>query len=198
MLKVGLTGSIATGKTTVLARIAALGIPVFSADEAVHRLYAGRAAAPIEQLFPGVVTGGVVDRNKLSAELLRTPARLAELEALVHPLVREEVAAFFAAAERGGATIAVVDVPLLFERGFDYGLDVIIVTAVDEAIQRARALARPGMSEAKLAAILARQLPQAEKKVRADHVIDTSGSLESTASAITALIEKLQADPRAA
>jgi dephospho-CoA kinase len=198
MLKVGLTGSIATGKTTVLNHIAALGIPVFSSDEAVHRLYAGAAVAPIERLFPGVTDKGVVDREKLSAKLLKAPERLTELEALVHPMVRNEVAYFFKAAEGRGAKIAVVDVPLLFERGFDYGLDAVIVTAVDEAIQKERAMARPGMTVEKLTAILARQMPQDDKKARADFVIDTSGSLESTRGVITALIESLKADPRAA
>jgi dephospho-CoA kinase len=198
VLRIGLTGSIATGKTTVLNHIASQGIPVFSSDEAVHRLYAGAAAAPIERLFPGVTDKGVVDREKLSAELLAHPERLTELEALVHPMVRNEVAYFFKAEEGRGAKLAVVDVPLLFERGFDYGLDAIIVTAVDEATQRERAMARPGMTVEKLTAILARQMPQAEKKARADYVIDTSGSIESTQGAITALLERLKADPRAA
>jgi len=197
VLKIGLTGSIATGKSTVLNHIAALGIPVFSSDEAVHRLYAGAAVEPIERLFPGVTAAGRVDRDRLSAELLKAPTRLAELEALVHPMVRNEVTYFFKAEEGRGAPLAVVDVPLLFERGFDYGLDAVIVTTVDEAIQRERALARPGMSVEKLDAILARQMPQADKRARADHVIDTSGSIESTQGAITALMARLKADPRA-
>jgi dephospho-CoA kinase len=198
VLRIGLTGSIATGKTTVLNHVARMGIPVFSSDEAVHRLYAGAAVAPIERLFPGVTTAGGIDREKLSAELLKAPERLTELEALVHPMVRNEVAYFFKTEEGRGAKIAVVDVPLLFERGFDYGLDAVVVTAVDEAIQKERAMARPGMTVEKLTAILARQMPQDEKKSRADYVIDTGGSLESTEGAITALIEKLRADPRAA
>ena len=193
MLRIGLTGSIATGKSTVLAMFEDLGIPVFSSDDAVHRLYAGRAAPELDRLFPGVARDGVVDRTELSRRLLATPERLAEIEAVVHPMVRDEVARFFDAAEQEGAPLAVADVPLLFERGFDYGLDAVIVTVVDESVQRERALARPGMSVEKLDAILARQMPQADKKRRADHVIDTSISIEATRRAVEALVENLKA-----
>ncbi len=193
MLKLGLTGSIATGKSTVLAAIAALGIPTFSADEAVHRLYDGGAAVqPVGAAFPGVVVDNRVDRARLSAELLATPARLQELEAIVHPLVRAEIRQFLAKAERQGAALAVVDIPLLYENGVDWGLDAVIVTAVDAAEQHRRALARPGMSVEKLDAILARQLPQAEKIRRADHVIDTSGTIAETGEQVRALIAALQ------
>lgn len=193
MLRIGLTGSIATGKSTVLAMFEDLGIPVFSSDDAVHRLYAGRAAPELDRLFPGVARDGVVDRTELSRRLLAAPERLAEVEAVVHPMVRDEVARFFDAAEQEGAPLAVADVPLLFERGFDYGLDAVIVTVVDESVQRERALARPGMSVEKLDAILARQMPQADKKRRADHVVDTSTSIEATRRAVEALVEKLKA-----
>lgn len=193
MLRIGLTGSIATGKSTVLAMFEDLGIPVFSSDDAVHRLYAGRAAPELDRLFPGVARDGVVDRAELSRRLLAAPERLAEIEAVVHPMVRDEVARFFDAAEQEGAPLAVADVPLLFERGFDYGLDAVIVTVVDESVQRERALARPGMSVEKLDAILARQMPQADKKRRADHVVDTSTSIEATRRAVEALVEKLKA-----
>ncbi len=193
MLRIGLTGSIATGKSTVLAVFAASGIPTFSSDEAVHRLYEGAAVEPIEQLFPGVTTGGKVDRERLAKQVLGAPDKLRQLEALVHPLVRAEIADFFARAEHDGAPLAVVDVPLLFENGFDYGLDVIVVTAVDVAEQRRRALARPGMTVEKLDAILARQMPQAEKKRRATHVIDTGASMEKTQSDVRSLIEQLKA-----
>lgn len=192
MLRVGLTGSIATGKSTVLDVFSHEHIPTFSSDEAVHRLYEGKAVAPIERLFPGVTTDGKVDRTKLAQEVLGKPEKLRDLEALVHPLVRGEIAYFFKQAEGRGAPFAVVDVPLLFENGFDFGLDAIIVTVVDEAEQRRRALARPGMTVEKLAAILARQMPQAEKKRRATYVIDTSGSIEKTQSDVRALIEKLK------
>jgi dephospho-CoA kinase len=197
MLKLGLTGSIATGKTTVLNAIAALGVPTFSSDEAVHRLYDGGAAvAPVGAAFPGVVVDNRIDRSRLSAQLLAAPERLQELEAIVHPLVRAEIQRFVKDAEAGGAELAVVDIPLLYENGVDWGFDAVIVTAVDAAEQRRRALARPGMSVEKLDAILARQLPQAEKIRRADHVIDTSGPIAETEVAVEALIAKLQDEAR--
>jgi dephospho-CoA kinase len=197
MLKVGLTGSIATGKSTVLDYMASLGIPTVSSDAIVHRLYAGPAAQQIETLFPGVTNRGVVDREKLSAELLAHPEKLTELEALVHPLVRNEIAYFFKAADGRGDALAVADIPLLYERGFDYGLDAVIVTAVDPNIQRERAMARPGMTVEKLDAILARQLPQAEKKRRATYVIDTAGSIDATQRAVKLLVDKLKANQQA-
>jgi dephospho-CoA kinase len=191
MLKLGLTGSIATGKSTVLAQFAELGVPVFSSDEAVHALYEGEAVAPVEAAFPGISHSGRIDRQALSALLLGHPERIAQLEAIVHPLVRKRMAAFLADAEASGAPLAVIDVPLLFETGHDYGVDKVAVTVVDEAEQKRRALARPGMSVEKLAAILARQMPQAEKRKRADYVIDTSGSIESTRVTVRALAEAL-------
>lgn len=197
MLKVGLTGSIATGKSTVLDYMASLGIPTISSDAIVHKLYAGPAAQAIEHAFPGVTTNGMVDRARLSAQLVAHPEKLTELEAIVHPLVRNEIAYFFKAAEGRGEPIAVADIPLLYEGGFDYGLDAVIVTAVDPAIQRERALARPGMTEEKLEAILARQLPQAEKKRRATYVVDTAGPIDETLRAVKGLVEKLMANQQA-
>lgn len=188
MLRLGLTGSIATGKSTALARFASHGVPVFSADAAVHELYQGPGVAVVETLFPGVTRNGQVDRAALSAALLKAPGRLSELEAAIHPLVRRRLAEFLAEAEVNGAKLAVVDIPLLYETGFDYGLDKVAVTFCDEATQRRRALARPGMSVEKLDAILARQLSQAEKKRRADYLIDTSGTIEDTYATIDAII----------
>lgn len=180
MLKLGLTGSIATGKSTVLKLLAEHGIPTFSSDEAVHELYAGEAVGPVDALFPGVGAGGSIDRAELSRRLLAEPSRLRELEAVVHPLVRARIAKFLAEAEASGSDIAVVDIPLLYEGGHDWGLDAVIVTVVDAAGQRRRALARPGMTDEKLDAILARQMPQAEKIARADYVIDTGKSMKDT------------------
>lgn len=191
MLKLGLTGSIATGKSTVLAAFAALGEPVFSSDAAVHELYAGKAVAPVGTAFPGVVRAGQIDRVALSAALVADPKRLAELEQIVHPLVRQRIAAFLKAAEATGAPLAVVDIPLLFEGGHDYGLDKVAVTVCDEAIQRRRALARPGMTVEKLETILARQLPQAEKRKRADYIFDTSGPIEATEAEVKALVDRI-------
>jgi dephospho-CoA kinase len=191
MLKLGLTGSIATGKSTVLAMFATLGVPVFSSDEAVHRLYAGEAVAPIGEAFPGAVRDGQVDRAALSAHLVANPGDLARLEAIVHPLVRREIAAFIERTEASGAPLAVIDVPLLFETGYDYGFDAVVVTAADDTIVRQRALARPGMTVEKLSTVLARQLPQAEKVRRADYVLDTSGTIRATEAAVRALVERL-------
>ena len=191
MLKLGLTGSIATGKSTVLKTFAELGVPVFSADDVVHELYRAEAVAPIEAAFPGTTHDGEVDRAALSQRLVAEPGRIKELEAIVHPLVRGRVQKFLADTEATGEPLAVVDVPLLFETGFDYGLDQVAVTTVDDVTQVQRALARPGMNVEKLDAILARQLPQAEKLKRADYVFDTSGSLADTRNAVAALVEQL-------
>ena len=192
MIRLGLTGSIATGKSTVLAAFADLGIPVFSADEAVHRLYSGRAVEPVEQLFPGVARAGSIDRAALSRILIAHPERIAELEAVVHPLVREEVRGFLDDAEQAGAALGVVDIPLLFESGFDYGLDAVAVTEAPMDVLRRRALGRPGMSVEKLDTILARQLPQEEKRKRADYRIDTSGTPEQARAQVGKLVAHLR------
>lgn len=192
MLKLGLTGSIATGKSTALKALADLGIPTFSSDEAVHELYRGAAVAPVEAAFPGVSVDGVIDREKLSRHLIGHPLRLKQLEAIVHPLVRARIRSFLADAAARGEPMAVVDIPLLFENGVDWGLDAIVVTVVDEAEQRRRALARPGMTVEKLEAILARQMPQAEKVKRATYIIDTSGTIAATQQAIAELVQRLE------
>ncbi len=193
MLKLGLTGSIAAGKSTVLSAFAALGIPTFSSDEAVHALYRGEAVAPVEAAFPGVSRNGEIDRTALSAILVAHPEQLGILEAIVHPLVRAKIARFLADNEAAGAELAVVDIPLLYERGIDWGFDKVLVVAVDPATQRIRALARPGMSVEKLEAILARQMPQAEKLKRADLVIRTDGTLDDTRRQVLELVTRLKA-----
>ncbi len=191
MFALGLTGSIATGKSTVLSMFAALGVPVFSADAAVHALYRGAAVPVVAELFPAIVHKGEIDRQALGKLVLNDPAALERLEKAVHPLVRARLAAFLAEAESTGAPLAVVDIPLLFESGHDYGLDAVAVTAAAPETARARARARPGMDGEKLDAILARQLPQAEKLQRADYVIDTGGPLEATRAAVAALVATL-------
>lgn len=191
MLRVGLTGSIATGKSTVLGMLRGKDIPTISSDDVVHELYQGPAVEPVEALFPGVTTQGRIDRRALAARLVASPGRLPELEAVVHPLVRREIEAFFAEAEARGEQIAVAEIPLLYEGGFDYGLDAVVVVVVDPALQRKRVLARAGMSVEKLEAILARQIPQAEKERRADYVVDTSRSLEATENAINRIVADL-------
>lgn len=197
MFKLGLTGSIATGKSTVLAAFDAQGVPTFSADEAVHELYAGEAVAPIEAEFRGVSHGGNIDRAELARRLIGKPERLKALEAIVHPLVRQKIAQFLAGAEAQGADLAVVEIPLLYENGVDWGFDAVAVTAVGADEQRRRALARPGMSVEKLDAILARQMPQAEKLKRADYAIDTSVSIAETGAAVAALVARLRRENRA-
>lgn len=193
MWRIGLTGSIATGKSTILRAFADLGVPVFSADQAVAELYQGEAVAPVEALFPGVTTAGGIDRTLLSQRLAADPAAFQRLEAVVHPLVRARIARFLDEAEAVGHALAVVEVPLLFESGYDYGFDAIGVTWVDEATQRRRALARPGMTVEKLDTILARQLPQAEKKARATYLFDTGMPLDSTVDMVAALVASIKA-----
>lgn len=193
MLSIGLTGSIATGKSTVLALFAEHGVPVFSADEAVHGLYSGSAAEVVENLFPGVVRDGTVDRAELSRRLIENPSDLGKLEAAVHPLVRGEIARFLAEAGASGAKLAVVDIPLLFESGYDCGLDRVAVTVCPEEVQRSRALARPGMTVEKFNTILARQMSQEDKRKRADYVFDTSHELAYTRSMVAALVAAIWA-----
>jgi dephospho-CoA kinase len=196
MWKLGLTGSIASGKSTALKEFAALGVPTFSSDDAVHELYRGEAVPVVEALFPGVSHSGAIDRAELSKRLLQQPERLKELEAVVHPLVRTRIAKFLTEAEAAGEKLAVVDIPLLFEGGFDYGLDRVATTfAPDEEI-RARALARPGMTVEKLEAILARQMPQDEKRKRADYVIYSTGPMWKLRTVVTALVEALRTNPK--
>lgn len=195
MFTLGLTGSIASGKSTVAQMFAELGVPVFSSDAAVHELYRGEAVAPIEAAFPGTTRNGEVDRTALS-HVLKEPGQLRALEAIVHPLVRARVARFVADAEASGAVLAVVDIPLLFESGHDYHLDGVAVVAASDATIRQRALARPGMSVEKLDAILARQLPQAEKKRRADYIIDTDQPIAETRETVRRLVEALRATPK--
>lgn len=193
MWRIGLTGSIATGKSTVLGAFADLGVPVFSADQAVAELYERDAVAPVEALFPGVTTEGRIDRALLSQRLVADPSAYERLEAVVHPLVRARIARFLDEAEAAGHALAVVEVPLLFESGYDYGFDAIGVTWVDAAIQRQRALARPGMTVEKLDTILARQLPQAEKKARATYLFDTGQPIDSTVDMVAALVAGIRA-----
>ena len=191
MLRLGLTGSIASGKSTVGRMLAELGVPLIAADDVVHELYRGAAGAPIEALFPGTTRNGEVDRAALSRTLVNAPGKLAALEAVVHPLVRARIRAFLDEAERHGAKLAVADIPLLFDTGADYGLDAVLVVTAPEAAIRERALSRPGMSVEKLAAILARQMPQAEKRKRADYLIDTGASLDDTRRQVVDLVNRL-------
>lgn len=192
MLRIGITGSIATGKSTLLEAFRKMDVPVFSADAAVAELYAGAAVAPVEALFPGIARNGVIDRQELSRRLAADPSGFARLEAVVHPLVRERIAQFLNEAERAGQSLAAVEVPLLFESGHDYGFDAIAVTHVDEAVQRQRILARPGMTVEKMESLLARQMPQAEKKDRADWLFDTSAPIASIEDEVAQIVTRIR------
>ncbi|MFT3732608.1 MAG: dephospho-CoA kinase [Hyphomicrobium sp.] len=193
MLIVGLTGSIGMGKSTAAARFRARGIGVFDADAEVHRLYAGPLAEEIERAFPGSLTEGAVDRGKLAEHVIRSPHRFKELEAIVHPRVHAAERAFLQAEQANGASLAVLEIPLFLEGGRDEHVDAIVVVTASPEIQRERVLSRAGMTEEKFKAIVARQITEAEKKVRADFVVDTSGSIESCNSQIDVIIAKLPA-----
>ncbi|BDA86859.1 dephospho-CoA kinase [Aureimonas sp. SA4125] len=191
MLVLGLTGSIGMGKSATAAMAEAAGIPVHSADAAVHRLYAGPLAAPIEALFPGTTRDGVVDREALARRVLGDPRAMMALEALVHPMVRAEEAAFLDACRAVGEKLVLLDVPLLFESGRTGAVDRILVVSAPAAVQRERVLARPGMTVEKFEAILARQMPDAEKRAKADYVIDTSKGLAAAERDLHAIIADL-------
>ena len=195
MIIVGLTGSIGMGKSTTSAMFQAEGVPVYDADAAVHALYAkgGAAVAPVEAAFPGVVVDGAIDRAKLSAQVVGKPEALKRLEAVVHPLVGESRKVFFQAAAEANAPLVILDIPLLFETGGERNVAAVIVVSAPEAVQRERVMARPDMTVEKLDAILARQLPDAEKRARADIVIDTSKGLDSARDQVRAAIAKLLA-----
>lgn len=173
MIVLGLTGSIGMGKSTTAAMFAARGVPVFDADAAVHRLYAGPLVPAIEAAFPGTTKPGAVDRVALGSQVFGRPDALTRLEAIVHPAVRAEEKTFVADCRHRGARACLLDIPLLYESGRERDVDKVVVVTADPAIQRDRVLARPGMTADKFDAILARQLPDAEKRARADFVIDT-------------------------
>lgn len=188
MIRLGLTGSIGMGKSTVAAMFAARGVPVFDADAAVHRLQGpeGRLVAAIEAAFPGTTGAHGVDRAALAEAVLGDPAALKRLEALVHPAVAEDRIAFLEANR--DAPIVLLDIPLLFETGGEAQADKILVVSAPADVQRARVLARAGMTPGRFAAILARQMPDAEKRARADFVIDTGGPLADTETQVDAVI----------
>lgn len=197
MITVGLTGSIGMGKSTTAAMFAAEGVPVYDADAEVHALYAkgGAAVAPLEAAFPGVVVDGAVDRTLLSQRVVGKPDDLKKLEAIVHPLVGESRVGFFQAAVAKGADIVILDIPLLFETGGEKRMDAVVVVSAPVDLQRERVLARPGMNEAKLDAILARQMADAEKRARAHFVIDTSKGLDDARRQVRDVLTRLRAGP---
>lgn len=191
MIRLGLTGSIGMGKSATATMFREAGIPVHDSDAAVHRLYAGAAAPLIEAAFPGTVKDGVVDRALLGATVLNNDAAMKKLESIVHPLVTETTLNFLATAEKAGHRLVVLDVPLLFEVGRDRDCDAIVVVSADPSVQRERVLARPGMTEAKFQAIVARQIPDSEKRRRAHFVIDTGRGFEAARRAVKDVIRTL-------
>jgi dephospho-CoA kinase len=191
MIVLGLTGSIGMGKSTTARMFAEAGVPVHDSDEAVHRLYAGVAAPLIEKRFPGVVVDRVVDRTRLAAAVLGDTKALRDLEAIIHPLVRADADAFLARCRERGEKLAVLDIPLLFETGGESRVDRIVVVSAPAEVQRARVLARPGMTEEKFESILAKQIPDAEKRRRADFVVDSSKGLEAARAAVEAIVGEL-------
>jgi dephospho-CoA kinase len=189
----GLTGSIGMGKSATAGIFRRLGVPVHDADAAVHRLYRGRAAPLVEKAFPGTVIDGAVDRGRLGAAVLGDPARMRELEAIVHPLVREEEEAFLERAAL--AAIAVLDIPLLFETGGEARCDAVLVVTAPASVQRERVLARPGMSEEKFQSILSKQMPDAEKRARAHFLVDTSRGFISAEAQVRSVLACLAGRP---
>jgi len=190
MVVLGLTGSIGMGKSTTARMFEEAGALVWNADEAVHALYGpgGAAVTPIEDAFPGVVIDGAVDRARLAGALGRDPAAFTRLEAIVHPLVLAGRLEALAAAEARGVRLAVLDIPLLFETGGDAAVDAVVVVTADPEVQCRRVLARPGMTPERLDAILARQLPDAEKRRRADFLIDTGHGLEPARARVAEIV----------
>lgn len=196
MIILGLTGSIGMGKSTTAAMFAEMGVPVNDADAVVHALYQGEAVAPIEAAFPGATTAGSVDRAELSRQLATDPALFKTLEAIVHPLVREKERAFLDHHRAAGAALVVLDIPLLFETKGENRVDAVAVVTCDPEIQRQRVLKRPGMTEEKFALILSRQVPDREKRAKADYIIDTGHGLDSARDQVAAIVQRLTSQKR--
>jgi len=196
MFVLGLTGSVGMGKSTAAGFFAQEGVPVHDADAAVHRLYAGEAVPLIEAAFPGTTVDGAVDRNRLAECVLADPAALKRLEAIVHPLVQASERRFLSEAEARGEQVVVLDIPLLFETGAQARVDAVVVVSAPAQVQRARVLERPGMTAEKLDAILAQQMPDAEKRRRADFVVDTSRSFEEARAQMRAVLAAVATMPR--
>jgi dephospho-CoA kinase len=192
----GLTGSIGMGKSTTARFFAEAGVPVHDADAVVHRLYEGEAVPAIEAAFPGTTAVGRVDRARLSERVVGDDAAMRRLEGIVHPLVRAAEESFLAAAEARGAPVAVLDIPLLFETGGDARVDAVVVVSAPADVQRARALERPGMTEQKFTAIAAKQMPDAEKRRRADFVVDSSRGFDSARAQVRAILDAVANMPR--
>src|SRR5438477_1561579 len=196
MIILGLTGSIGMGKSTTAKLFAEAGVPVYDADAIVHMLYQGEAVPTIEAAFPGTTANGKVDRNKLSARVVHDPVAIKRLEQIVHPMLGASRQKFLDDAERSGAPVAVVDVPLLFETGGDKRVDAVVVVTTSPETQRERILARGTVTNEALDALLARQMPDAEKRKRADFVVDTSHGLDPVRARIRDILAEAAKMPR--
>jgi dephospho-CoA kinase len=196
MVILGLTGSIGMGKSTTAKLFAEAGVPVYDADATVHKIYEGEAASAIEAAFPGTTVQGKVDRAKLSAAVVHDPAAMRRLEQIVHPMLRSHHQKFLDDAEHSGAPVAVIDVPLLLETGGEKRVDAVVVVTTSPEIQRERILSRENMTTEKLDALLARQIPDAEKRARADFVVDTSHGLEPVREQIRDILNQAAKMPR--
>ena len=196
MLILGLTGSIGMGKSTTAKLFAEAGVPVYDADAAVHELYEGEAAPAIEAAFPGTTVNGKVDRAKLSARVVGNVAAMKQLEQIVHPMLGASRQKFFADAEAAKAPVVILDIPLLYETGGEKRVDAVVVVTTSAELQRERVLARGTMDEQKLDAIIAKQMPDAEKRKRADFVVDTSHGLDPVRGQIAHILAEVAKMPR--
>lgn len=192
MIVLGLTGSVGMGKSATAKMFREEGVPVFDADAAVHRLYESKAAPLIEAVFPGTTLNGRVNRERLSAKVVGDANALKKLESIVHPLVREERREFLAQAKASGAKVALLDIPLLFETESSEAVDKVVVVSAPAEVQKKRVLAREGMTEEKFQAILARQMPDAEKRRRADFIVDTSHGFDAARENVRAILRAIE------
>ncbi len=195
MFILGLTGSLGMGKSTTAKFFAEEGVPVHDADAAVHRLYEGEAVPLIGSAFPGTIAGGKVDREKLGKRVLGDAAAIKQLESIVHPLVRRAEERFLTEAARAGAKVAVLDIPLLFETQGEKRCDAVVVVSAPAAVQRARAFERAGMSEEKFRALLAKQMPDAEKRERADFIVDSGHGFEPARAQVREILKRVAKMP---
>jgi dephospho-CoA kinase len=196
MIVLGLTGSVAMGKSTTAGFFAEAGVPVYDADSVVHRLYEGDAVPVVEAAFPGTTADGKIDRVKLGSRVMGDLAALRQLEAIVHPMVQDAERRFLAEAEAKGAPVVVLDIPLLFETGGDSRVDAVVVATAPAEVQRARAMTRSGMTEQRFEAMLARQMPDSEKRLRADFLVDTSHGFDDARAQVRAILDKVATMPK--
>jgi dephospho-CoA kinase len=192
MIRLGLTGSIGMGKSTTAEMFRARGVPVIDADSIVHELYRGEAVAAIEAAFPASTIDGVVDRSRLAAQLALDPAGFKRLEAIVHPLVWRKEKEAVERLQAEGTPVAVLDIPLLYENGAEARVDKVVVVTADQDVQKARVMARPGMTDEKFRMIVSRQMADSEKRRRADFIIDTGLGLEHASRRVDEILEALR------